>query len=789
MGVVFVYKCMKRIKFILLLLCFCLVPLISFEQTPTSVPVGQWRDHLSSYFTHAVFKVDNRILVAGMSSLFYFDPKTEQMEKLNKVNGLSDVGVEVVSYDNKTNSVVITYDNSNIDILQNGDVYNISDIKDRIIEGSKDINDIFFADNKAYLACGFGIVVLDLQRHEIYDTWYLGENSTAINITCVYIDDTCIYAGTEDGILYADKNSKTLATAQSWKTKYMGQATDKEITDIIAYTDNSILIQVKVNNSTNSHLLKYNGVKIDTLKSNEYIVKVKKYGDLVGIINYQAFTVCDTNLNQLYYYDDVWNPLPTVKADFMDFYIDTDTIWLAHHNEGLVVIPNFKSGGTGDSKNYYPTGPLTNDVFSFTFDDDGMLYVARGGIDQMHANKYRTADVYTYNGYYWTFLDYGSYNNYPNQILDALQIAIDPKDKTHLVAASWWNGLLDIKNNTLTNIFDSTNTNNLLQSQGYSYRIAGVGFDRSGNLFAAASLVPYGLVYRTFNNEWGNFYTYPYIGGQEINGLTLDYFNSYKLIYTASNSILLINNQGEMKLIDPNNGSLLQTSSVNCLTQDKEGEIWIGTEKGIKVIYSLTGAFDMNSSAYDVQCNNIVYSEKGIAQYLLSFENVKCIMVDGANRKWVGTDRSGIYVLSANGDKEIAHFTAENSPLFSNKVICMAQSPTTGEVFIGTDRGIISYRAESLEPKTEDVTLQVFPNPVRPDYTGYITIKGFVEDSDVKITDANGRLVAHLQSLGGQVVWDGLNFEGQRVGSGVYFVFASANEGENTTKGKFLIVR
>jgi hypothetical protein len=418
-----------------------------------------------------------------------------------------------------------------------------------------------------------------------------------------------------------------------------------------------------------------------------------------------------------------------------------------------------------------------------------MLYVARGGIDQMHANKYRTADVYTYNGYYWTFLDYGSYNNYPDQILDVLQIAIDPKDKTHLVAASWWNGLLDIKNNTLTNIFDSTNTNNLLQSQGYSYRIAGVGFDRSGNLFAAASLVPYGLVYRTFNNEWGNFYTYPYIGGQEINGLTLDYFNSYKLIYTASNSILLINNQGEMKLIDPNNGSLLQTSSVNCLTQDKEGEIWIGTEKGIKVIYSLTGAFDMNSSAYDVQCNNIVYSEKGIAQYLLSFENVKCIMVDGANRKWVGTDRSGIYVLSANGDKEIAHFTAENSPLFSNKVICMAQSPTTGEVFIGTDRGIISYRAQSLEPKTEDVTLQVFPNPVRPDYTGYITIKGFVEDSDVKITDANGRLVAHLQSLGGQVVWDGLNFEGQRVGSGVYFVFASANEGKNTTKGKFLIVR
>jgi len=780
---------MKKINCITLAFCFCLIPLISFEQTPSSVAVGQWRDHLSSYFTHAVFKVDDKVLVAGLSSLFYFDPKTSQMEKLNKINGLSDVGVEVVAYDNATKSVVITYDNSNIDILQNGIVYNISDIKDRIIEGSKDINDIFFTNNKAYLACGFGIVVLDLQRHEIYDTWYLGENSTAINTNCIYIDDTCIYVGTDDGILYADKNSKTLATAQSWKTKSIATSVDTKVTDIIAYTDNSILVQIQVNNSTNSHLIKYDGSKVDTLKANEYIIKVKKYNDLVGIINYQALTIYDTNLNQLYHYSDQWNPLPTVKTNFMDFYIDTDTLWLSHYNEGLVYIANFRSGSTLDSKNFYPIGPLTNDVFSFTFDSDGMLYVARGGRDQMNANKYRTADIYTYNGYYWTVLDYGQYNNSTNEILDILNIAIDPKDKTHLVAASWWNGVLDIKDNVLTNIFDSTNTNNLLQSQGYNYRIAGVGFDRSGNLFVATSLVPYGLVYRTFNNEWGNFYTYPYIGGQEICGLTLDYFNSYKLIYTASNSILLINNKGEMKLIDPNNGSLLQTSSVNCLTQDKEGEIWIGTEKGIKVIYSLYGAFDMNSSAYDVQCNNIVYSENGIAQYLLSFENITCIMVDGANRKWIGTDRSGIYVISANGDKEIAHFTAENSPLFSNRIICMAQSPTTGEVFIGTDRGIISYRAESLEPETEDVTLTVFPNPVRPDYTGSIAIKGFVDNSDVRITDANGRLVAHLQSLGGQVVWDGRNFEGQKVGSGIYFVFSSANEGENKAKGKFLIIR
>ena len=164
-------------------------------------------------------------------------------------------------------------------------------------------------------------------------------------------------------------------------------------------------------------------------------------------------------------------------------------------------------------------------------------------------------------------------------------------------------------------------------------------------------------------------------------------------------------------------------------------------------------------------------------------------MVDGANRKWVGTQRSGIYVLSPNGDKELYHFTLENSPLLSNKITCLAQNPKTGEVFIGTDRGLVSYRAETLEPEQEKTILRVFPNPVRPEYEGVIAIKGFMEESDVRITDANGRMVAHLKSLGGQAIWDGRNFNGQKFGSGVYYIFSSSSEGEKTMTGKFVIIK
>ena len=777
---------MSKVKNIILLSCCVLVSFAGFTQS-NNTEIGQWRDHLSYYFTHGVCKVENKVLVAGQSALFYYNTDTKQTEKFTKVNGLSDAGIGAVNYDSITKSIVITYENSNIDIVQNNTVYNIADIKDRAIEGSKAINSIYFANNMAYLSCGFGVVVLDLQRHEIYDTWYLGENSSAINVNCIYIDDTAIYAGTVNGLLYADKNSKTLAASQTWKDKNISYDANREIKQILPYRYNSLLLNVAINNSNLSNLIQYDGFTKDTIWSEAYIIAIKNYDGRIGVIGDKSISIYDTMMTQQSHFSDSWRPIPGTNLNLRDFCIDeNNSLWLSHYNNGLIHIPNYTEENVYSREIIYPMGPMSNDIFSLTYDNDGRLYVAPGGKDITNANKYLDGDVYTYNGEYWGNIDYG---NHQDRVLDVLDVCVDPKDKSHVMAASWWNGILDIKNDIMVEIFDSTNTDNRLQSHDYSYRVAAVKFDKSGNMFAAVSLVPYGFVYRTFNNEWGSFYTYSHIGSDELKGMTLDYFNSYKLIFTATNKILLINNQGEMKLIDPNNGSLLQTSAINCITQDNDGEMWIGTEKGIKVIYSLYGAFDLGASNYDVQCNNIVYSENGIAQYLLSFENINCIMVDGANRKWVGTERSGIYVLSPNGDKELYHFTLENSPLFSNKIICMAQNPITGEVFIGTDRGMISYRAETLKPETEDVELTVFPNPVREDYNGLIAIKGFVEESDVKITDANGRMVAHLKSLGGQAVWDGRNFEGNKVGSGVYFVFSSANEGENKAKGKFLIVR
>ncbi|MBQ7984523.1 MAG: hypothetical protein IJ250_02670 [Bacteroidales bacterium] len=775
---------MKRI--ITLLLC-CFAAAGTYAQTTSSVSIGQWRDHLSYYMTHAVCQAGNRVLVAAQSALFYYDPQTQTTEKLSKVNGLSDAGIGAVAYDSVTKSIVISYENSNIDIVQGSNVYNIPDIKNRSIEGSKSINSICFYNNKAYLSCGFGIVVLDLQRHEIYDTWYLGENSSAINVNCVYIDDTSIYAGTKEGLLYADKNSKALAASQTWSGKYIAGQNNKEIKNIVPITPRRILIDIKDSNSTMSTLIDYNGQHVDTVFASIYIRSIRNCNGIVGIVGYMGMSLYDTMMNQVYHLSDEWYPVPGVTINVLDFYVDQTDLYLAHFNRGLIHLPNYKTEWTSQRRIVYPNGPLTNEVYGLTSTPSGKIYVAPGGKTSSNVNKNVPADAYVFNNYYWYNLSYGDVTD---SLRDVLNITVDPNDENHLMMSSWKDGVIEVKNDTIINVYNQSNTDSMLASSSFNYRIAGVKYDKAGNLIVANSLVNAALVYLNYHGKWGNFLTNEFILSEEVLGLALDDNNFYMLLYTSANKILLINMAGDMLWIDPNKGSLLQTAKINCITQDYDGEMWIGTEKGIKVIYSLYDAFtNTTGNTSNAECNNIVYDENGIAQYLLSFENITCIAVDGANRKWIGTERNGVYVLSANGDREIHHFTLENSPLFSNRIQCIEQNPLTGEVFIGTDRGLMSYRAESAAPEEKDRSLTVFPNPVRPEYDGLIAIKGFVEDSDVRITDANGRMVAHLQSLGGLAVWDGKNFNGQRVGTGVYFIFSSANEGNNKAVGKVLIIR
>ncbi|MBP6428914.1 MAG: hypothetical protein KA273_00775 [Bacteroidales bacterium] len=792
---------MKTINLVFSILLISLITILmpySSKAQFSNVPIGSWRDHLSYYQTQKLALVEDRILVSAGSAMFYYDKEDNSIERFSKVAGLTDAGIVQLAYDKNTKCIIVVYDNSNIDIIQKDKVYNIPDIKIRSIEGSKSINNITFYKGKAYLSCGFGIVVLDLERKEIFETYYIGYNSSKININSVVIDNDSIYAATVNGLFYAPYNSPSLATSETWK-KYesLDNPLDTEIKYLFKFKD-KLMAGFKIDDSF-IHLLERNQDKWDTVFSNLLTYWIKPTDDYLVLKTWgssnQAIIVYDSNYAQQRVIDVEWWPLTNdfnnleITPEVGDAIIEGNELWLSHEKAGgLIFLKDFKSNSI--AKSIYPNGPLSNAVFSITAAND-IIYVAPGGRNIQNAPRGFPANIYHFDGNYWDCLS--NYQDYENKIKDIIQISVDPRNPKHIMAASWWSGIIEVLDNKIVKVWDSTNTGNVLKNNVYGYRIAGAEYDPSSNLIVGNSLSSESFCYLNYRDEWGSFNTFNSIGQAEVLGLMLDRLNHgnyYKFLWTSKNEILAIDNNNNQIVIDPNNGAKDQSNKVNCMVQDSEGEIWIGTDKGVKVIYSLDNLFELGQTdKSSVTCNNIIYQEEGIAQYLLNFDNINCIMNDGGNRKWIGTERNGVFVFSPNGDKQLYHFTAENSPLYSNRVIAMAQEQKTGEVYIGTDLGIISYKAESTKAEEEAGSLTAYPNPVKPDYNGIIAIKGFVFDSDVRITDISGNTVAHLKSIGGQAVWNGKNFSGQRVSSGVYLIFGSAEEGKETAVGKILFIR
>ncbi len=747
------------------------------------IAIGQWREHLQYNNIKAVVEADNRIYAATSSSIFYFDKNDNTVNRLSKVNGLSETGVNAINYNTAYKTLVIAYSNANIDLVKNNGIVNIPDIKNKSIPGKKYINSVSFRGKYAYLSCGFGIVVVDIVRNEIKDTYIIGENATQIEVFDIALNDTSIIAATEKGLYKADINNPYLVNYQNWN----------KITDITGSNDK--FREIKIFNNKLIALKDRKNTAFDTLyvfQNNKWyptdtmlISDIYCNNDFFVSSHWGFVLLRDTSMNIIGYFNSASQQsiMPNCAIIDKDY-----NLWIGDSKNGLLRL--------WDNGNYSyfikPNSPENSQIYNVSSDKNG-IWLSPGGINSANwGNTYTQASMHRFSSENWTNFNKDNVSGF-DTISDILKVVSDPSVSDKKYAATWSVGIVEISGNTITNVFNETNSTLLpiyVGSNRYTVRVGDIEFDKNGNLWATNSKVANSLSVKYKNGQWEAF-NLGSIVDNDISDLMIDR-NGYKWVKVRENKIVVFNkkqNTIQKAWININKNNDLPSNKILCFEQDLDGEIWIGTDKGIKIIYNPDNVFStVNDFESKVYAQTILVELGGYYQHLLEFETVTAIAVDGANRKWVGTQKAGLFLLSDDGTKQLAHFTTENSPLFSNNILSIAINPENGEVFIATDAGLLSYRGTATEAGEVHSNVYAYPNPVKPGYDGYIAIKGLVRDANVKITDIYGNIVYNAVSTGGQLVWNGKNFDGKRVATGVYLVFSTNSDGEETMVTKILFV-
>lgn len=757
------------IRIFLIIFCFC----IAKDGFAQGQPIGQWRSHLPYNSAVSIATDGSKLFVASKISFFIYDLLQNETTTYSKANGMSDLDLSYIAHDNATEMTVLAYTNSNIDLYKDNNFYNIPFLKLKSIAGDKKIYHIHIENGLAYLSTGVGILVINLSKREVKETYVFTQNKKNIVVRGFSSDANYFYAATERGFYRTAKNNPNIQASASWKlldSSRIYKYTVNAVNNIFAATKDSVFVLQK---DTVAYMFSRDSSLINHLDSGANRILISTFdpykggGKIITLDN--AFKQIDTF--------NAANPQHIVVSSDNNY-------WVAD-----------AYGGTYSTKNQQiiPNGPFSIGTYDI-LTDNGKVYVAHGSYD----DRWNVADnrdgISIYENDKWSY--FNVYNFFPfNALKDAVRLAKDPKDNT-LYVASQINGLFYLKSDKTggqlkEGIFDP----NLLDPN--TYRLSGVAFDANNNLWVTQTNAQNELVARSAKD--GKWYSFslpatrprPFWSNGAA-GLIIDDFNQKWFFSPAGGGVLVYNDKNTLenpaddeyiRLVNGKGFGNLPDNLVQCIVNDKKGSIWIGTNNGIGII-------NCPEQVIDRQCE----AEIRVVQYdnfageLFAGENVKTIAVDGANRKWIGTG-NGVWLISDDASKIINRFTIDNSPLPSNIIQVIKVDPTTGDVYIGTDKGLVSYKGSATDGGETNKDVVIFPNPITKDYNGTIAIKGLVNNADVRITDISGQLIYKTKALGGQAVWNGTDYTGRRPQSGVFLVFATDNLGTERFAGKMVFIK
>lgn len=734
-----------------------------------------WRVHAAFATNNCLLELGDYIWVGNASAIFTLHKPDNETEILSRVNGLSDVNVKVLSFDEQTKTTVIVYDNLNVDLIQEGRIYNIPDILNKLIIGEKTANSVSFNNGFAYVSCSFGIVVIDLAKRRLSDSYInLGANGSTLEILDVDFFQGAIYAATSDGIYRASLSSLNLSDYNFW---------------------------TKIRSSTYSNKIRqYNGkiyAVIDSLIEN-YDGNSWSTQHFAGSGPVSDIKICNGKL-VITYRNEIRTIDPSGKVQSINQRFATQAI-LSKEGELFCIVPDnylVRSDLTTGALDYLsPSGPYATTSTRMVY-ANGAIWAAGGSVDGFGIVKgwgpsYNNNKFYKFDGNLWKSFKFNPHPRIQNA-RDFIDVAVHPITGNVFIA-SFGFGIIELKNDEVVNAYDTAGTSLQAPPSGMKViNISGIAFDENANLWIANADVPNPVSVFTKEGRWQSF-SLPNVGFDGRTGfITLDDAGNKWIFSTRSNGIYVYNSGKNIlddaddqvkRLTKQAEQGLLPSEAVICVTKDQKGEMWVGTDQGFCIFRNPENIFRQGSS-YDAD-QIVIKAGSGFAN-LLGGIPVYCIKVDPANRKWLGT-ANGAWLLSADGSTVVRSFNISNSPLLSNVVTEIGINEQTGEVFFVTEKGIISYIGTATSGNETHGDVLVYPNPVKPDYDGLIAIRGLVNNAFVKITDIKGQLVYETRANGGTATWDGRNFEGKRAATGVYLVYSSNQDGTETNVTKIVFI-
>lgn len=750
-----------------------------------TITIGQamysWKAYPALQIASFNIPTDNKIYSLCEGNLFNYDPQTTEIYVYDRINGLHDTKIQLISYCEETQKLIVIYENGNIDLVYaNEEVSNLKQLKDKNYTNLI-IHSISIYGKTAYICTNFGIVALNTENETFENTYDL-----KLDVQCCALDDDYFYISSSTGMYKGDR-TLNLLDVNNWEfvSRNAFHALNFFKNELIGYNKSTGIFIINQQYFTTTAL---------QLKS---LPIFSCYDDIMIAANQESIYIFHS-------IDDIEEIAQ--KNSFNNLTYHKGTYWASQGLKGLQPYKLENGQFVATQQPIQPNSPV-RDYFCNMHYVGNRLLVAGGDLNWNSIVREGTLMYYENNT--WHNFEEENITQQTNvKYQNLTSIAQDPNDPTHHFATSAGQGLYEFKDLKFVQRYDYSNsplrTLIPVQSNPINYvRCDALQYDTEGNLWMINTQVDSVIVILKNDGTWTKLH---YEELELAPNFTKIHFDAKGRLWTNSkrldwNGIFVLDYNGTIddtsddihrkrSVIVNQDGVIYEPYYYNCFAQDLNGQIWVGTSSGLFVIEDPED-FIYNDDFTYTQIKISRNDGTDYADYLFNGIEISAIAVDAANRKWIGTSSNGIYLVSEDGQETLQHFTTENSPLISDQILSITINPQTGEVMIGTFLGLVSYMSDANTPATEldKNNVRVYPNPVRPEYNGIITVDGLTRNAEVKITTITGQLVYSGHANGGLFTWNGCNQNGKRVSSGVYNIISTNAEGKKAIVNRITFIR